>query len=105
MYIHTCEVYETYLEVINTPVISLSIPYHVLRSCILLALHGEGGYRAEGQDAGMDIEITKQWSYYSIPIVSIPCDNVRLYVYLKLITKYLLEPEGTGFLSSSINFI
>ncbi len=40
-----------------------------------------GGYRTEGQDAGMDTEITGEWSYYPILIVSIPVLTLLSFKY------------------------
>ncbi len=60
-----------YLEVIHQLFLNPSL-YAVLRSCILLRLQAKGGYRTKDQDAGMDVEISGEWSYYPIPIVNIP---------------------------------
>ncbi len=46
-----------YLEVIHQLFLYPSL-FPVLRSCILLRPHVEARYRTQGQDAGMDTEIT-----------------------------------------------
>ncbi len=51
----------------------------VLRSYILP--QAKGWYRTEGKDAGMDTEITGEWSYYPIHIVNIPVVTLLGFTY------------------------
>ncbi len=71
-----CSVRNPYLEVIHHLIL-----YPVLGSCILLRPHAKGGYRTGGQDADMDTEITGEWSYYPIPLRSIPILTLLGFIY------------------------
>ncbi len=64
---YQCRYYRGYAPVISYPSL-----YPVLMSFIILMLQAKGGYRTEGEIAGMDTEIIDECSYDPILIVSIP---------------------------------